>query len=490
VKRPSEREWADLFAGRVAPERRIAMLALADAQPDVAEIRDRVERVTRALERIRTDPGPELPWDHIGARVHWEVSLARRKPIARQRRVPFAIAGAFGVAVVAVAALWQLRVLAPHERSRPVRHASVPAPAAPAVAPEPVAVRPLAALLTLVQGEVLRDGVAIEAGDFDRPIEAGARLVTREGRVAVQFEAGGAFELGPRSTLVVRSLDGGRIALAVDGQLDVEVSHREAGQAFVVTTDLGDVSVRGTRFRVDHRQGALDVVCTRGEVAFRSPSASEDAVPSGRRLHVGAGEVVSVTDVPAAELDAIDASLDIPMVASWNDATATARGTGFVGVSEPGEGALAINGIEVGASPVWLRVGPGRHHVATHEDGVSRGGWVELGAGSRHALSRAEIRGPQARPDRGADRRRLQLARAFEDAGAGAHCLRGLRKRGLASGAFLDLDIGINRDGSQRYLNVSATDLPPAVRTCVIDVVDHLELGAGPAVRLRHRLSF
>lgn len=483
MRRPAETEWADLFAGRLDDARRAELLALAERDPAVAATRDRIARVARALEGIGAEAGPELPWDHVGARVHWEVSLARRRPQARRPRY-----GSWALAIGGCAAIAGI-LLFEHRSPAPVVS---PAPAPIAEPPVPQPARPLGALLTLAQGQVMRDGVALDAGSLDRPIEAGTRLSTREGRVAVQFEVGGAFEIGPDSAVVVRSLDSQRIELAVEGRIDVEVSHRDSAQTFVVTTRLGEVSVRGTRFRVDDgADGELAVLCTRGEVAFRSARGGESAVSSGHRLRVKGDSTPSVVEVPKDQLDALDASLDVPMIAGWDDAARAARATGFIGVGEGG--AVAINGIAVGATPVWMRVGPGRHHVAVSEgDRWSPGGWVELGAGGREAVSVAEIRGQRARAD-GAQAtalRRGQLARALEAVGTAEGCLRGLRKRGLAAGAFIDLDIGINRDGSQRYLNVSATDLPPAVRKCVVDAVDGLALGAGPAVRLRHRLTF
>ena len=78
MRRPSQRDWADYFAGRLNPRRRAALDGAAAAEPEVRRDRDRARRLRAALLRIGEQRGPELPWDHIGARIHWEVSQARR----------------------------------------------------------------------------------------------------------------------------------------------------------------------------------------------------------------------------------------------------------------------------------------------------------------------------------------------------------------------------------------------------------------------------
>jgi hypothetical protein len=185
----------------------------------------------------------------------------------------------------------------------------------------------------------------------------------------------------------------------------------------------------------------------------------------------------------------LDAALDIPMLAAWDQSWdgSTPHPTGFVGAAAAGRPLVAVDGVEVGVAPLWLRVSPGRHHVAVESSGSwGPGSWSEVEP-SKKVL--AELSSAKPSRNRARARRRARMIRDIEASGAVRGCVRGLEKRGLAEGAYLELEMGMGAR-SVHFLNILRTDLPPPVAACVRRVIGRLALPSGPALELRHRLQF
>jgi ferric-dicitrate binding protein FerR (iron transport regulator) len=490
-RRVQPREWADYAADRLDAHRRAQLDELAAADGDAAAARERAMRARAVMSEISGSEAPELSWDSAFARIHWELSLARRQPeVQSRRRWPRWAAAGAGAAALAALALWVTGrpdgdpVATPQLAHSQLDHGSQ-------VIPMQLEAEPLTGLVTLLEGAATRDGQPIGPDQLDRGITVGTTLATTDGRIAVQFGPGSAFELGPQSSVRLLRFDGGEVVLATSGTIDVEVSHRAPKQRFVVHAGANRVEVRGTRFRVEDRDGHLAVSCTRGEVATFVGNREPMAVAAGRRLSLTSGASPAVVEMSREEQDELDESLDVITLDSWDQdwAGSGAHPSGLVAAEAASGTLIAVDGVEVGVAPLWVRVAPGRHHVATETNGTwGPGSWTVVGP-SQRVVAKSDAPAAKPRRNRARSRRRARLIRDIEASPAVRGCVRGLEKRGLAEGAYLELEVGLGKS-SMHFLNVLRTDLPPAVASCVRRAVGRIELPPGPAVELRHRLQF
>jgi ferric-dicitrate binding protein FerR (iron transport regulator) len=164
--------------------------------------------------------------------------------------------------------------------------------------------QPLARIETL-WGHVTLSGAAMSPG---ATMAAGAVLdIADEGEASfIVGRQAGVRLLGPgRVTLIGTSrqprlrLDGGR--------LRVEISHRQAGETFVVATSQGHIEVRGTRFVVGYAAHGSYVHVEEGEVAaFRDGVAAPFAVRAGETFPFADGPqgASSTAEAAAAPIEA------------------------------------------------------------------------------------------------------------------------------------------------------------------------------------------
>lgn len=518
--------WADAAAGRLSAGVVVRMEAHAAGCAGCAAARARVASARGAFGEIARAPGPELRWEHLGARIYWATSsqrqqerrtasqptLAAARPWWRTRAARLALPG---VAVAAVAvAWWQWPTATP--RTTPAAVVSADAdttaraalpPALPDVItpvtlydPAPVPT-PMLGLVTLAQGEARQAGAADVDADLARaallatPVTAGVGLSTGpDGRLAVQLEAGTAFALGPSTRLDVARLDRATIALHVDGEVSVEVARRAPGQRFVVIAGERQVEVRGTAFSVEHRGGALAVACSHGLVAVAEPSRPDEVVEvgAGRRWSIPAGG--SLLDAVPAPMDAEELAALLgaqpPQLPAWTDAGALLRTTAPLSIAAAPGRSVKVDGVVIGGGEVTLRVMSGRHLVEVERapGRFAAGQWVATRDDGRPVRVAAEAPAAASSASGVATRRR-QLAAAV-DHGAMRACLRGLAKQGLAAGTHVELSLGVDATGAVSYLNLGDTDLPTSLASCVRDVVARVRFAPGAAARWRHRFSF
>jgi hypothetical protein len=300
--------------------------------------------------------------------------------------------------------------------------------------------------------------------------------------------------MGERSTLVLVRFVVDAVELALEGQVDIEVTRRSSGQRFAVLAGARTVEVRGTAFRVRHVDGETAVACEHGRVAI---STGDDVV------ELGAGQGLAVDDaapllgrVPRPLGDAELAELVASRVAAlpvWIDPDTTLRTTAPLAVIAPRLRAVRVDGVVVGSGPVWMRVAPGRHLVeaerARGHFGPSR--WVEVeGTTSRPlVLAAADARPPRDGTSAGRKARRAELTRAL-DQGRLRTCVRALEKQGIVAGTHVELEIGVDENGAIRFLNIGSTDLPSRAVACVRDTVAASRLHAGAAASWRQRITF
>lgn len=494
---------ADLAAGAITGRAAARALRHVDGCATCRRAFARIKSGRASFPDLAALPAPELPWDRIRAQTYWTVGPSASSSVALPVAAPaprsrwrFAVP-ALGLAAAAAIAFWQL---APERGAidTPVAGlapgSATPAPAAPA---------PRAGVVTLVEAGgtiATADGRTIVGGNAigAYPLGPGDRITTDSGRLAVQFEAGSTFTVGPHSTLALARFDRGTIELALGdaGRVDVEVGKRAPDERFLVRAGDRLVEVRGTAFRVERTGAKVAVACEHGRVAVSS---------DGAAVELGARQAIEIADrepllgraarpLAEAELGALLAARP-PALAQWTDPETVYRTTaGLSLVAAPGH-TVAVDGVPIGSGAVWRRVAPGRHLVES-TDGAGRtppGQWIEVDASSGEkpiVLAAAPAPHAPAADPRAARRARLGELKAAIDETQLRGCVRSLAKQGLAEGTHVELDVGVNAAGAFRYVNIVESDLPDSVTACVRDVVGAARLGPGAQVSWRHRVAF
>ncbi len=181
--------------------------------------------------------------------------------------------------------------------------------------------------------------------------------------------------------------------------------------------------------------------------------------------------------------------MQMPMLPTWEPEGGLITSTAVLEVDNPSSEAIAVDGTYIGAGTFMLRTAGGQHEVSYLDaDG-------ELVRGRRwNAESGTRIKARPAKPTKparaGRAIRKRQLADAIDRSPRTKQCLAQLAKQRLLSGAYLVLEVGVNPDGSQGYLNVLDSNLHPAIQTCLRDVASAQELPEGSAAAFRMRLSY
>lgn len=515
----------DAAAGRTGEREAVRIRQHVEGCGQCSARAERLARAQSAMNEIAGTPAPELGWDRIGVRLYWENSSARHAALRRPERSPWprrlAVAVTAG-ALLAMGGFAAVTLLA-GDPAAPQRSAA-PAPtvmAAAAGEQQAALPGPMRGVVTFASGRASVDGAPVDTATlFDRPIGAGTRLdAPAGGRLVVQFGHQSGFALGPGSALYLRRFDDEGVELEVlHGSLDVEVSKRKPGQTFAVLAGRHRVSVRGTAFRVDHRDGELEVACAHGRVVVTDGD-SEVALDAGQQIHL-LREVMlaraSRQQIDPERLAELENSLSGPLLPAWTEPRALFDTSSIIDVAaSPGQ-EVRLDGIDVGEGAFALRVMSGRHKLEVADDtgDFAAGTWVEAGPGERRS-ARARRDGavrlgaardladgtppdsgepaPHASADdaRAARRtRREQLAAALDGSGPARQCMEPLEKRDLVAGSYIVFDVGINGDGSQGHLNIAESNVPAEVERCLRRVVDSVELPPGPPATVRYRLAF
>jgi ferric-dicitrate binding protein FerR (iron transport regulator) len=529
--------WAEAAAGKLSPSKLERALAHAERCERCRLAQHRVLAARAAMTEMASAATPELPWDSIRAKIRWELSpagtasssfpaltpapgaLESQRPATspparaaaktagkpwRQRpafgQLGWGVAGAALLAsagVVTMTALWSGDSSDATDAGTPAQLAGARAPATPPPAPSAIeaaatakpsatvaAGQPLLGLVTRARGAVQIDGEA--TGLFERTIAAGAVLASGAGWMDVQLGEGSALAIGPRSSLRIERLDTAAIELSIDGVVDLEVAPRAAGQRFFVRAGAQLIEVHGTQFRVDHRADQTRVSCRHGLVTVRE-GARAIAVGPGQGALVHTGQPMPPPSPLSAD-ELTELTLGTPYQVPWDDASAVARTTARLELSAPATRRLRLDGIELGAGSVEVRVVRGRHLVETSEEGSAfhRAGWAVVGAKSQAV--RFDVSAEESiRPPSGSYQRLREL-RARVSTAELKRCVRPLLKQGM-SGSFVRIELGVERDGTIGYLNILDTDLPVGLAECVRAVIADVRFVAGPAATVIEKLE-
>jgi hypothetical protein len=469
--------WADAWAGKLSDAERAELDRHAASCRKCARVRDRVTSASNSYSAIRTQQAPDLSWDTIRARVHWSVSSERRQRPRRERRTMIAWTS---FAAAAAAATLLTGTLA--------HHASEPAIAPPIAVDTSHHATPLVGLVSRVSGDVMIDGErSIDA--FARRVGPGMRLATREGRIDVQFGDASAFSLGPRSAIQLRRFDENTVELAIDGTVDVEVAPRAAGQRFLVIAGERTIEVRGTQFRVSNENGETNVACHHGLVAVRDARGAVE-VPTARKVAVHrdiAGSKVEA--LSKDELSTLVAATPHTVPLRWSDAEAFAKNTSPLDITSDTRQDVRVDGIELGQTPVRVRVVPGRHIVEALDSAgrYRRAGWVDVGSDTPAHLDVIPVE-PRPTPprDRGAAERKQQLHTALDRARL-RECVRALTKSNFDTS--IQIDITVDETGAIATLNISDSELSLATQNCLKEVLQSVSFPRGPSATWQERID-
>jgi len=478
VRHVKPHKWADAYAGRIDDAERDLMNEHAEACAACATQRERVTRASDTFPAIRTQSAPDLSWDSVRARVHWSVSTERRAKIRARPVVPPRVWFAVGAVALAGAAVGVGFAMSHHEVAEPV--AVAPPVVAPAVVPLPVAAG-LVGLVSRTSGDVTIDGARGEL--FARKLGAGTKLATADGHVDIQFGDASAFALGPRSSLELRRFDDQAIELAVEGTIDVEVAPRAPGQRFLVIAGDRTIEVRGTQFRVSHDGAGTFVSCRHGLVAVRDGHGTLE-IGAAKRVEVHPGHAVGDEHVVAMsgdELGVLARATPLALPGWASDAAISAP----LEITAVNHRAVRVDGIELGAAPLQLRVMPGRHTVdiADPAGRYRRAGWVDVSAA--HA-ARLDIPA-EVTPSAAIGERRHQL-KAGIDHKRLDRCVRAIAKQGLAPG-YVQIELAVDAAGNVGFLNSIDTDLDGVTASCVLEVLRDVRFAPGAAATWRERIE-
>ena len=475
--------WADAYAGRVADSERATMDRHAEQCRACARARERITRASDSFVAIRNQSAPELAWDSVRARVHWSVSTERRAKIQLPQRRPLLGWVAFGV----VAAAGVVATVVVDRPAAPVARAPLTAPSPERFVPPVASPVGLAGLVNRTTGDVMIDGIR-PTDLFARRLVAGTVIATGDGRVDIQFGEASAFGIGPRSRLELRRFDAQAIELVVEGTVDVQVAPRAAGQRFVVQAGERTIEVRGTQFRVRHDAVSTAVACRHGLVAVRD-SHGQLEVGAARHVELATARPVSDERTLPLSLEAATELADAtPMTLPvWE--LGTLASSAPLEIATSGRRDVRLDGVELGAAPMRVRVMPGRHTVeaADGQGRYRRAGWIDVAAPNSSAKpARLEVL-PEPPATRGTDERRRQL-RAGIDKGRIGLCIRKISKQGLA-GTYVQIEISVDAQGAVGFLNIVDTDLGKATAGCVDEVLSDVRFKPGAAATWRERID-
>jgi hypothetical protein len=496
---------ADLAAGRLDGRAAARVRVHLDSCETCRAAWQDVRLARGSFTDIAAAPPPEVRWDRVRAQVYWSVGSGSFPAVKEPRaRWPWLAVPALAAAAIALA-VWQPWASNHHATTSPTASAhdgtgsSFVKPQGPAPIAVELAPTPLLAVITLIEGDasLVAKPSGAEIVDADAmgatPIAAGARVSTGDGRVALQLGASSVVTLGARSSMALGRLDEAGVELVVDGQVDIEVEKRAPGQRFTVLAGGRTVEVRGTAFRVVHRDGEVAVACEHGRVA----------VSSGNTIvEVGAGQEIALADAepllgcaPRSLGDADLAQLKASRAAAlpvWTDPATVLRTTRPLAVVAPRSRAVRVDNRIVGSGAIWMLVAPGSHQVAaeTAPGRFAEGQWIEVTDVPSKPLVLAQAKkDPTAGNAAGRSARKNELERVL-DRGRLRACVRDIAKQGLLEGTHVELEIGVDGDGAIRFLNIAGTNLPSRASACIRDTVSSAHLGSGAAATWRHRINF
>lgn len=450
--------------------------------PGCSEAYGRLTKTRELLVELGQEEPPDLSWRQIEAQIHWRVSH-KTQSIPTQRLFalgPLALGGAAAAgALAAVALLW---FVWPHWGPDARRGST-----APVVAGRSAPDQELAALATVVQGEVTvvtRQGHEMPL-ELTRPVLAGSRLVTEAGSVALQWARSSGALLAERSNLELRRFSSRDQELHLHGgKVVVTLPKLGPDRRFAVVAKGVVARVRGTTYSVATREESVEVEVYEGVVQV-GPQAGKWG------LRVPAGHGVSVPlPVDARRAPQIvklgGPRPNPPHLLGWASLPEVLATTGLLKVSSQPSGAdLVFDARPVGITDLALRGELGRHELEVWRDGkLLEKRWVEL---SVQMTAELRVRGIEptvrlpARIHRFIRQRAVQIRTCYE---------RHLKRDPNLEGRLL-FRINIDESGQVTQATLLRNTFPdPRVGQCAQMVLERWQFPAGKAVQVVYPFVF
>jgi hypothetical protein len=451
---------ADYARGRLQSARAAAIAQHLSGCDGCRVKLDRITGAHRALRDAAEAPVPDVGSVRTEATIRWT-------RVPRQAAVRPAFWFGLGAAACAAGVCLLL--------ARPAGVASSASPrvaVAPRVAPSPVSPPPAvaaageSAMVTLLGGDVrLWRGGKSRALDAATLLIGGDRLITGAGaRVAVQWGSGSGLLLTSDAELAFSALTATEQSFELArGRADLRVGRHQPGEQLAVRTPSHVVTVHGTWFTV-----AADGARTTVEVYEGVVEVAERGGRATTLLHAPATGVFGPGRAQHGPLDAAKAAQrraesEVNLV-PWPSLEAARAATALLAVASTPEGALSIDGVQLGQTPMAVRRPIGRHLVDIVRDGFHPlRKWVTVG------VDTGELR--MALP-RVADEQLMEPVAVEEMVRARGRQIRACYERGLKRDPTLagtvSLKLAVGDVGQVRRVSVEESTLAdPVVADCL-----------------------
>jgi ferric-dicitrate binding protein FerR (iron transport regulator) len=361
---------ADFQRGRLGERRARAVEAHLAGCDRCRAALARIGAAHEALREVLELPVPDVGSVRGEATVRWTRALPRKR--VRPAFLWALSAASWASALIALTSL-EPSAPRPEPAKAPIAKKNPSPPA-----PQPTS---LEALVTLVGGDVRvahgsRSGAAVDAGTT---LRAGDRLTAQaDAHLAAQWGDGSGLLLAGAAELAIVELEPAHQRFALErGKVNVRVRHHD-GESLEVLAPGHVVAVRGTWFSVaaDGNQTLVDVLEGVVEVTDRSGRTTTLLrAPASGVFGRGRAQTTALTRERAAEVRASELNL-IP----WPSLQAARDTSGLLSIGSEPSGLLAVDGVQLGATPLKVRRPLGRHLVEIAHVGfepVRR--WVSLG---------------------------------------------------------------------------------------------------------------
>jgi TonB family protein len=319
---------------------------------------------------------PDLPWRQLEAQIHWRLARPgdEKQPWLLTRLLPLVGAAVVG-AVATLLVIWLVGpgLSSPPRTAPTVTTAKVPTPTTVVLEQE------LAAVPTMVQGEVfLVTKKGRQPLELDQPLVQGARVATGAGRVSMQWSKESGLLLSGHSEIELQRLTSTNQSLLLHkGRVRSRLAKLCKGCSYIVKARGIQASVKGTVFDVAIGQSTVDVAVAEGRVKV-APTAGGWGVevPAGFRVQVPFDAKAAPPLLPLGERT----GPRVHVVAWPNLARMLATSSLLTLESHPSGADLFLNSTPVGSTNLALRSAPGRHLVELYRDGkLVDQRWLELG---------------------------------------------------------------------------------------------------------------
>lgn len=240
--------------------------------------------------------------------------------------------------------------------------------------------------LVLVSGDVDVRGAQAAAGAALRPTDV---VRVRRGRACLAYSSGTSACVGRDSELRLVAANGEQRRLSLDaGAVVCQLDKQPPGVRFTVETARGRITAKGTVFAVEHLPSSeVAVRVHRGVVEVQLPngSRSELRAPAGIVLASELRQAPSSGEAWQRDAHMIEASN------LWADGAVAPVDI----TAEPAQARVALDGVEVGESPVSTLVGRGDHELMVTHPGFlpAHERFVVVGA---ERVSRSPVLSPVA----------------------------------------------------------------------------------------------